>query len=141
MALSANSSTIVEKQSPYSLRQDFPVAAGARLFQGAIICIDLDGFLVPAADTAGFVVIGRCENEADNTGGADGDINATVFAGIFGPYVNTGSTISQTNVGQPCGVVDDEAVTLAVTNIAAGRIFEVTTGGVFVAMVYPASSS
>ena len=140
MALSANSTTIVEKQSSYSLRQDFPVAASTQIFQGAIVCIDLDGFAVPAADTAGFVVIGRCEVPADNTGGADGDITVTVFAGIFGPFINTGSTIAQTNVGAICGIVDDEAVTLAVTNLAAGRIVEVTDDGVFVAMIYPASS-
>ena len=140
MALSENSTTIGEKESPYSMRQDFPVAAGAHLYQGAIVCIDADGFAVAGADTAGFVVIGKCEVEADNSSGADGDINVTVFAGIFGPYTNTGTTIAQTNVGTICGIVDDEAVTLAVTNIAAGRIYEVTDDGVFVAMIYPASS-
>lgn len=140
MALTANSDTITEKQSSYSLGQDFPVAASTQIFQGAIVCIDLDGFAVPAADTAGFIVIGRCEIEADNSSGADGDITVKVFAGIFGPYINTGSTIAQTNVGVICGIVDDEAVTLAVTNLAAGRIYEVTSDGVFVAMIYPASS-
>ncbi len=139
MALSANSTTLVEKQSSIGTIQDFPVAASANIFQGAIVCIDADGFAVPAADTAGFVVIGQCQVPADNSSGADGDITVRVFSGIFGPYVNTGSTIAQTNVGILCGVVDDEAVTLTVTNIAAGTIFEVTSDGVFVAMPYPSA--
>ncbi len=141
MALSANSSTIVEKQSNLSLRQEFPVEANAVFFQGAIVVINSDGYAEPATTATTLRTVGRCEVAVDNTGGANGAVNVTVFAGIFGPYVND-DAIAQADVGTLCYLVDDNTVSNDNTGKSvAGTTFEITSDGVFVAMPYPSAPS
>ncbi len=141
MALTADDATIVAKDSPFLLRQDFPVEAGAVIFQGAMVVINASGFAEPGSTATTLKAIGRCRVAADNTGGADGDITVTVDAGIFGPYVNEAASVLQASVGDLCYITDDNTVNLSATGRSvAGTVFElVGTTGVFVAMPYPAA--
>lgn len=137
MALTENSTTIVEKQSSLSLRQDLPVEANAIFFQGAIVVINSDGFAEPATTATTLRTVGRCEVAVDNTGGANGAVTVTVFSGIFGPFVND-DAITVADRGTLCYLVDDETVSNDNTGKSvAGTTFDVTSDGVFVAMTYP----
>ncbi len=139
MALTADDATIVAKDSPYLLRQDFPVEAAAVIFQGAIVVINSDGFAEPATTATTLKTIGRCRVGADNTGGGNGDITVAVDAGIFGPYVND-DAIAQADTATLVYLVDDNTVSNDNTGKSvAGTVFEVTSDGVFVAMTYPSA--
>ena len=134
MALSENSTTIVEKQSSLGVPKDIPAAAGAVFFQGAIVVRNSAGFAEPATTATTLTTEG-----ADNTGGAAGDITVQVDSGIFGPYVNDdGIAIADTNT--LVYLVDDNTVSNDNTGKSvAGSVFEVTPDGVFVAMTNPAA--
>ena len=139
MALSENSTTIVEKQSSLGVPKDIPAAAGAVFFQGAIVVRNSAGFAEPATTATTLTTEGRCRVPADNTGGAAGDITVQVDSGIFGPYVNDdGIAIADTNT--LVYLVDDNTVSNDNTGKSvAGSVFGVTPDGVFVAMTNPAA--
>lgn len=108
-------------------RQSYPVAADAVIYAGAMICIDADGYAIPASDTAGISnVVGIATAAHDNTGGADGDVDVVVeYGGAF--LIDAAAGIDQTNVGRDAVVVDDQTVTDAAAgtnDIVVGRILE-----------------
>lgn len=65
-----------------------PVAASTTLYAGGLIAKNAGGYAVPAADTAGLVVVGRAENDAYNASGADGDVFVNVKRGVIA-YANS----------------------------------------------------
>lgn len=116
------------------------VAGGAKLFAGAMLAMDTDGYLVPAAATANLKVLGRCCDYVDNTAGADGAVLGRVEYGCY-RWNNSASAdeITKLHIGQIAFAVDDEQVALtdsAGARPAAGRIVWVDDRGVWVAM-YP----
>lgn len=137
-ALTANEVSIVAKDEPSSVRYDLPVDAGVNCFQGAMIGM-LAGVAAPMVTATGIVAVGRCRVQADNSTGADGDLNVAVDTGVFGPYVNDGASIAASDIGSLCYAVDDQTVNLADggTRSVAGSIVEVTSAGVFVAFTFP----
>lgn len=100
---------------------------------GAIVATDATGYAVNAADTAGLIVQGRAEHAADY---AAGDREIIVSRGVF-CYENNAGAVLQADVGKLANVVDNQTVTDAATvnSIGAGYIEEVTTEGVWVAML------
>jgi len=117
-------------------KRTVPVAANARIFQGALVQINNAGFAVPGSATAANVAIGRAEQPADNTGGANGAISIDVKRGVF-RFANSaaGDLIARTEIGKTVYVVDDQ--TVAKTNNAgarpaAGICFDVDAQGVWV---------
>lgn len=142
-ALAADNPLIVEQQTLWSTRFDRGVENAVNCFQGAIICLDTaTGFYSPGTTSTTLIAIGRCRVPADNTAGADGDINVTIDTGIFGPYANNGATISADDVGALCFIVDDQTVDLTdgtATRSVAGTVVEVTADGVFVGFSFPSA--
>lgn len=69
-----------DRSTDYSLGDllAIPVAAGARIFAGSLVCSNASGYAEPAGDTAGLVFEGVATEQADNTGGADGDVSVVV---------------------------------------------------------------
>jgi hypothetical protein len=117
------------------------VAANALIYAGALVCLNANGYATPGAAALGLNAIGRCEGQADNTGGADGAITVSVMRGVF-RFANSagGDAITEANVGERCYVVDDQAVALTNgvgTRSQAGVIFDVDAQGVWVDMRNP----
>lgn len=83
-----------------------PVAASQDIFKGAMVCIDADGFLIPAADASGISrVIGIAFEHADNNPGSDGDIDCRVISDVRVHAV--GVTLTQAMLGDRMYVEDD----------------------------------
>lgn len=110
MALSADRITAVKNPG----LQSYPVKATTKIYGGSIVAIDSTGFAIPAADAASLVVVGLCQNQADNSAGQDGDIRVRVEGPIRARLKAT--SITQAMVGLPMYVVDDETFDDAVGN-------------------------
>ncbi len=109
---------------------EVPVAASTIIYDGAMVARNGDGNAVPAADTAGLVVIGRAEARADNSGGAAGAITVTVRSGVFA-WSHGGLT--RADLGKVVYATDDQTVATASANKApAGILVDVTSDGAWV---------
>jgi len=92
----------------------FPMAADAKIYHGALVCADTNGYAVPGADAAGlkFLGVAWCPSNGDgvvdNTGGANGDKWITVArTGIF---EFDALSITQAMVGSAMYIVDDHTI-------------------------------
>jgi len=117
-------------------KRAYPVAASAVFYRGALVCIDADGFAIPASDTAGISsVIGVAVEGVDNSAGADGDVNVLVMRGERLFALTTGANaVTVTDRGRTVYVLDDQTVVKVAgvsNNIEAGECLDVkTVGGV-----------
>jgi predicted RecA/RadA family phage recombinase len=84
---------------------DYPVAAGAKIYAGSLVCVNADGFAVPAADTSGYVFVGVALEQMDNSAGANGAKSLRVRR--EGVFEFDAASITQAMVGGPMYVVDD----------------------------------
>ncbi len=84
---------------------DYPVAAGAKIYAGSLVCVNADGFAVPAADTSGYVFVGVALEQVDNSAGANGAKSLRVRR--EGVFEFDAASIIQAMVGDPMYVVDD----------------------------------
>ena len=116
----------------------YPVAASTTIYAGSLVALNTSGLAVPAANTAGLVVVGRCAKKADNASGAASAINVIVETGAF-YFVNGTATIAQADVGRPCFVEDDQTVgDTATAGVIAGIIRSVDSAdGVLVGIGLP----
>ncbi|KQC03145.1 MAG: hypothetical protein APR55_07105 [Methanolinea sp. SDB] len=103
-----------------------PVDDGDKIYAGALVCVNADGYAVKGADIAGLLFAGISREYADNSSGDDGDINVTVRRrGLF--KMAFGTAISIANVGDSVYIVDDQTVDLVgdtTHDIFAGIIAE-----------------
>jgi hypothetical protein len=69
-----------DRNTEYSLGDllSIPVAMGSRIFAGALVCSNPDGYAVPAADTAGLTFQGVATAAADNRNGQDAAVRVVV---------------------------------------------------------------
>jgi hypothetical protein len=113
----------------------FPVAAGAVIFAGALVCLD-GGYAVPGSEAADLTAVGRALTRADNAGGADGDVDAAVERGVFAYGNSSGADeITRADIGADCYVVDDATVAKTDNTGArskAGVVMDVDAVGVWV---------
>lgn len=112
------------------------VAANTKLLAGTIVCISAAGFAVPGITSTTLTTMGVCQETVDNTGGADGALQAKVERGTW-QFANSASTdqITAADWGKPCYLVDNQ--TVAKTNgggtrSVAGTIRDVDASGVWV---------
>lgn len=113
-----------------------PVAAGARIFGGAIVAINAAGYAVPGTTSAALKGVGAAEQRADNTGGAAGAIRVSVHKGPH-RFANSAAAdaITLADVGSDCYIVDDQTVAkthATNTRSVAGKVFDVDADGVWV---------
>ncbi len=116
--------------------RNFPVKAAAKIFAGAIVCLDATGFAVKGAVSTTLKAVGRAEEQVDNTSGADGALRINCGAGCF-RYANSaaGDLIALADVDAVCYIVDDQTVAKTnggATRSVAGIIRDVDAGGVWV---------
>lgn len=128
------------------------LAVNAKVWQGAIVCLDPStGFGTQGKTAPGLIALGIAEspemgmvvagqppaifsNLYDNTGGSAGGIVVQYRQGVY-DFLNStaGDAITVANIGQDCYIVDDQTVALtdAVgTRSRAGRIVNVDQYGV-----------
>ncbi len=116
--------------------REVPVKAAAKIYAGAMVAVDANGWAVPASTATTLKVIGRAESQVDNSGGANGDLKVRVGGGVY-RYGNSasGDLIALKDVGSSCYAVDDQTVALtngSSTRSVAGVIFDVDAQGVWV---------
>jgi hypothetical protein len=118
--------------------RNFPVAAGVRIYMGAMVSIEAGtGLLRPARATASDIVVGVAKGRADNTGGAASAISCEIESDFVVAMLNSGGgdAIALVNVGADCFAVDDQTVALTsggATRPRVGKIHNVTEAGVWV---------
>ena len=84
---------------------DYPVAASTKIYAGSLVCVNADGFAVPAADTSGYVFVGVALEQVDNSAGANGAKNLRVRR--QGVFEFDAASITHAMVGDPMYAVDD----------------------------------
>jgi len=90
----------------------FPVDDGDKIYAGALVCVNADGYAVPGGDTAGLIFVGVAIEQVDNTLGQDGDKTVRVRRrGLIN--MELASAITQANVGDNVFLAGDDKVDLA----------------------------
>jgi hypothetical protein len=87
------------------------VAASTKIFAGAIVMRDAAGFLTEGQTATGLVGVGRAEELADNSAGANGDQTVAYRTGCY-RYANSAAAdeITAADIGAKCYAVDDQTV-------------------------------
>ncbi len=135
LSVSAFSTALTDDRDTAQRAGDFAeILQGSNvIYGGSMVAVNLSGYAVPAADTAGLSVIGRAEAYSDNTGANYLSTKTIqIGRGVF-RWAN-GSSITNGEIGQLAYCLDDQTVkTSGITNnIIAGVIVEVDTSGVWV---------
>ena len=127
-----------DRNTPKSLgeRRALLVAAGAKLFVGALACRNATGFATPGATALGLVGVGCAMQHVDNTAGADGAAKVQIEPGFF-RFANSAGPdeITAADIGKLCFVVDDQTVAKTngtATRSPAGLVDQVDDLGVWV---------
>ncbi len=112
-----------------------PVAANVKIYAGALVALNASGDATPGAVATTLKSGGRCEETADNTGGAAGAITVTFRKGVL-LYKNAAADpITRADINANCYIVDDESVgrtSGGSTRSIAGVIADVDSKGVWV---------
>ncbi|MGY5789060.1 hypothetical protein ACXHXM_02015 len=131
-ALSADKNTPQRERGKRVLQ----VAAGAKLYAGALVALNAAGYLVPFSVATTLKSIGRNERLVDNTNGGNGAVSAEAKGGTF-RFANSaaGDLITAADIGSDCYGVDDQTVAKTnggATRSVAGKIYDVDAQGVWV---------
>lgn len=113
-----------------------PVAAGAKIFAGALVAVLVaSGYATPGATATTLKAAGRADEFVDNTSGANGDVYIRVRRGVFFLKNSAADPISESLVLSNCYIEDDETVAATDgvgTRSIAGKVIEVESNGVWV---------
>lgn len=104
----------------------YPVKANVKIYKGALLMIDSDGYLTLAASDATAVFAGVAYEAKDNTGGANGDVSCRVLQDSK-QHQLPGAGFTQADVGKLVYATDDEIVALTQAvgdEVAVGKIDE-----------------
>lgn len=110
-----------------------PVAAGVRIFAGALVALTATGFATPATSVTGLRGLGRARQQIDNRDGADGAQSILVDRGVFG-WANAGD-VTRSDIGGTAYAVDDQTVAAddgTGTRSAIGTIIDLDAASVWV---------
>jgi hypothetical protein len=106
----------------------YPVKANARIWKGALVCVDSTGYLVPASDTANLRFVGVAFESVDNTGGASGAKRCRVVKRGTFVYNRIGS-FTQADIGTTVRAnSDNEVAKTSTNNIVVGTVVELLDG-------------
>lgn len=114
----------------------FPVAANVKIFAGALVALNANGYLVPGSVSTTLRYQGRADEFCDNTGGIDGAKTVTVRRLQAFKFANAATDpVAQADVGNPVYIVDDQTVAKTSggnTRSPAGRLLAVEVDGVWI---------
>ena len=106
-----------------------PVAATARIYQGALVEIDATGHVSPATKAADKTYFGIALSPADNTGGAAGAIEVALRRKVTAHFAIDTTAVR----GKDAYVVDDQTVTDVATGASkCGVIVDTDDDGAWV---------
>lgn len=112
-----------------------PVAANVKIYAGALTVLNASGDAAPGSVATTLKAAGRCDETADNTGGAAGAILVSFRKGIF-LYKNAAADpLTRADINNDCYVVDDESVgrtSGGSTRSVAGKVVDLDAKGVWV---------
>lgn len=114
----------------------FPVAAGVKIYQGALVVMN-GGLARPGRVSAADVAVGMALETADNTGGGDSAITVRVRRGTF-RWLNGGGgdAIGLTEIGTNVYILADDQVGKTNpggnTRSVAGKVYDVDALGVWI---------
>ncbi|MCY1289296.1 hypothetical protein D9M70_383830 [compost metagenome] len=111
-----------------------PLAANAKVFAGAMVIANANGYGALGSTATGLTYIGRAEEFVDNTGGANGAKSVPVRRLTAFKWANDGS-ITQAHFMKTAYIVDDQTVAATDgtgTRSPAGRIVGIEADGVWV---------
>lgn len=111
------------------------MAAGQKVFAGGMSAVNAGGFVQPAADAAGLKVVGRAEEQVDNTDGGNGDQDVELRRKKAFIFKNSAANaVTEAHILTDIYVEDDETVSSSggVNNIVAGKCLGIVTAGVLV---------
>jgi hypothetical protein len=120
-----------DRATPYreGIEVEYPVAASTKIFAGSLVCVNANGFAVPAADTSGYRFAGVAMEARDNSSGANGA--KVVRVRRFGVFEFDAASITQAMVGEAMYALDDHTFddTAGVTNhIPVGILVKYVSG-------------
>jgi hypothetical protein len=106
--------------------ESFLIEDNVHIYKGALVCLNADGYAVPAADADGYTLQGEAYEERDNTLIGHSQGGKSVRVRIGGILRVAASSITQAMVGQMMYVVDDQTVDddPGTHGIKAGRLVE-----------------
>lgn len=115
---------------------DFPVAAGTKIYAGALVAMNSAGYATKGAVSTTLRGVGVAEEQVDNSAGSNGDKRVKVRRGTF-RFANSssGDAITLADVGSDCYIVDDQTVAKtngSNTRSIAGKVSDVDAQGVWV---------
>lgn len=127
-ALAAERNTPIRHPEGGMQRVRYPVKASAVIYNGALVML-LAGYLAPAADTSGGLVVGIAQESVTGTA-ADGGAFCLVDSGCAARLV--GSGIVAADVGKTAYVADDQTVQDATgtNSVVAGFIEELEAANI-----------
>lgn len=108
-----------------------PVAGGKRIFTGAVVCLDSNGFGVPAAESPDLKFPCVAIEQVDNRDGLDGEISVNVIREVVG--LDAAGDITRAHIGRPVYLADDHTVTAESTGRSrAGLLVDIQDGQAWV---------
>lgn len=123
--------------------ESYLVEDDVHIYKGAMVCKNTSGYAQPAADTAGFEMLGIAYEECDNTltGHSQGGKSVRVYrSGVFKVVA---TSIAQDMLGEKMYVADDQTVDDASTQmVLAGVLVDyvsATSGWIDIAPAIPAT--
>ena len=115
---------------------DHPVLTNVKIYEGAVVSVDANGFAKPYAGTDTFFA-GIARKQADNTGGANGAIKVQVRRDVHHREVTLASA-AQADVGDLLYASDDGTFTKTSTsNLLVGRIHAFVKANTIIARFEP----
>jgi len=110
------------------------IETGRRIFAGALVAINPQGYAVPGTEDSSIRGLGRAESNVDNISGAHGDVTVGVRKGVFRFNNHDADTVTMADVGCDCYIVDDQTVANRGKGFrgVAGKVFDVDSTGVWV---------
>jgi hypothetical protein len=142
-ALTTNRSTLRQGFEALVPSYNYGIAAATRLFSGGMVALNAAGFLVAVTGAAAQNIVGVTDVATpaglDNTGGANGALNAGVRRGIFLMNMGTaGDAVTQATIGLPVYALDDNTVTpVATAHTKVGIAMSLEAGQVWVQIIGP----
>jgi len=113
-----------------------PVAGGKKIYAGALVAKNSNGYAVPGEAVTGLIGLGRAEASVDNTTGSDGSVVVEIRKGVFRFSNSSGSDeITKREIGLDCYIVNDQTVAKTDgigSRSRAGKVFDVEPDGVWV---------
>lgn len=111
-----------------------PVKGATTIYQGALVCLDANGWLVPGAVATTLKARGVAQETVANSG-ADGALSAESRPGVY-RFANHGAdAVTRADIGNDCYIVDDQTVAKTSgtnTRSKAGKVIDLDSVGVWV---------